>query len=128
MPKRYVHVTESEITSIAFSSIFQIGDASICRPRSNGIAIQREGNVWNTAHDLQFSDFSLFQLPAHWLEHELPVTTNTIHHNPHIVVGNVSIIGVGESSIVQFGGIESIDSESRLKHIRMLQDEDDDLN
>ncbi|MBC5636661.1 spore germination protein GerPE [Ornithinibacillus sp. BX22] len=122
MQHRYVQVLNTAVNSIAFSSIFNIGDTVHFNPTFNGIAVQREGTVWNDDYDLDFEDFSLFQREASWIEEELPVAMHRYHRNGQINVGGVSITGVSESSSVHIGGLQHINAEARIKHIRKLKD------
>ncbi|WP_026905696.1 spore germination protein GerPE [Paucisalibacillus globulus] len=122
MEHRYVHIRMSAINSIVDSSIFNIGDTVHFNPIFKGIAVQRETNVWNDAYDTDFEDYSIFTRQANWIDTEIPVHMYNFHHNGTIQVGTVSITGVSQSSTVQFGGLKNINAESRLKHIRILQD------
>ncbi|MFS0671961.1 spore germination protein GerPE [Ornithinibacillus sp. 179-J 7C1 HS] len=122
MDQRYVHVSNAAINSIAFSSIFNIGDTVHFNPLFKGIAVQREGISWNDNYDMEYSDFPLFQRTASWIEEELPIKVNQLHHNDNILVGNVSITGLSESSTIQIGGLKHINAEARIKHIRMLKE------
>lgn len=122
MHSRYVQVLNTAINSLAFSSIFNIGDTVHFNPTFNAIAVQREGAAWNDDYDLAFEDFSLFQREASWIEKELPVAMQRYHRNGRINVGNVSITGVSESSSVHIGGLQHINAEARIKHIRKLKD------
>jgi spore germination protein PE len=119
---RYVHISQSGINSIAYSSIFNIGDTVNFNPKFRAIAMQREGNVWNDNYDLQFNYYSIFEREAKWLESSLPIETNYHHHDNNIIIGNISITGVSQSSSVQFGGLKNINAETRLKHIRLIQE------
>lgn len=122
MQHRYVEVLNTAINSVAFSSIFNIGDTVHYNPTFNAIAVQREGSAWNDDYDLDFEDFPLFQREANWIEEQVPVVMHSIHENAHIDIGNVSITGVSESSSVHIGGLKHINGESRIKHIRKLRD------
>jgi spore germination protein PE len=123
MLHRLVQIEECELNTMTFSGIFNIGDTVYFTPRSNAIAVQREGNVWNGNYGVQFEWYSVFQRPAKWIENPLPVVSETNHHNGIISVNCVSILGVTQSAGVQFGGIDYIDSESRIKHIRSIKEE-----
>jgi spore germination protein PE len=112
----------SAINSIAGSSICNIGDTVHFNPRFKAIAVQRESNVWNEAYEHDFEDYSIFKRDANWIKNSIPVETYFVHHNSDITVNNVSITGVSQASTVQFGGLKKINTESRIKHIRILQD------
>ncbi|WP_052345881.1 spore germination protein GerPE [Paucisalibacillus sp. EB02] len=124
MNHRLVHLHMCATNSIASSSIFNIGDTVHFNPRFKAIAVQRESNVWNETYSHDFEDYSIFKRDANWIEISIPVETYYKHHDGDIKVKNVSITGVSQASTVQFGGIKKINAESRIKHIRILQDEE----
>ena len=126
MEHRYVQIRVGAINSVVDSSIFNIGDTVHFNPKFKGIAVQRETNVWNDVYDTDFEDYSIFTRKAKWIENEIPVNTVNFHHDESIQIGNVSITGVSQSSTVQFGGLKNINAESRLKHIRILQDDENE--
>jgi spore germination protein PE len=119
-----VILKKSAINSITNSSIFNIGDTVQFSPVSRAIAVQRESNIWNEAYETHFEDYSLFKRKANWITSGLPVDINHEHHDSTIKVENVSITGVSQSSTVQFGGLKKINAESRIKHIRIIKDEE----
>lgn len=120
MQERYVNISRSTVNTIAFSSIFNIGDTVFCNPKFKAIAVQRETNSWNENYDLQFTEYPIFQKEANWIDVDLPIHLNTVHHT-NIHVDNVMITSISQSSSIQFGGIKKIHAESRLKHIRILE-------
>ncbi|MEN2767682.1 spore germination protein GerPE [Ornithinibacillus xuwenensis] len=127
MQKRLVNVSRIGITSIAFSSMINIGDAVYYTPRSRAIAVQKEGSIFTSDDEKEFQDFPIFRMKPKWLESNIPVHERSFHHNDHIHVGHVSITGVSQSSIAQVGGIQHIDAEARIKHIRILRNEEDNF-
>ncbi|CQR47013.1 putative spore germination protein GerPE [Paraliobacillus sp. PM-2] len=125
MTPRTSKVKLTRINNIVNSSIFEIGDASILKPRTNIIAIQKEGGV-ESDKGYSFSNYPLFSktLPS------IPKTTiqkSTINHDHAIHVDAIDITGVTASSTVQLGSLDTIEAESRLKHIRILLS-DEQLN
>ncbi|WP_226037698.1 spore germination protein GerPE [Aquibacillus saliphilus] len=122
MNKRLSEVEKIKITSVAFSSIVEIGDANTSSPVNRVIAVQKEGGVYSD-EGFDFDRFKIFaQEPAK--SPGMPIIQkNTYHHNPTIHVKNVTITGVSASSLVQIGSLKHIDSEARLKHIRILEQE-----
>ncbi|WP_010093664.1 spore germination protein GerPE [Ornithinibacillus scapharcae] len=122
MRNRMVQLSQSEINTIAFSSICNIGDSVHFNPKFKAIAVQREGNSWNENYDFHFSEYSLFQRQTHWVHLDLPVEMNSNHHNG-IQVNSVSISDVSQSSLFQVGGLNKINAETRLKHFRILLDD-----
>lgn len=117
-----VLLSESEVNTVAFSSIINIGDSVHFNPRFKAIAVQREGNVWNEDYDYRFSDYSLFQRQAKWIDLDIALEINSIHHDG-IKVHSVSISDVSQSSLYQVGGLKKINAETRLKHIRILRED-----
>lgn len=121
--KRTSVVNHMQITSIVDSSIYEIGDAYKANPRSKAIALQKEGQTFQG--DLNFKDFPIFQRKPH-LPPTLPnIKKQTIQHHPFIQVDQTDIIAVSMSSLVQAGNLNHISADSRIKHFRILLDEDD---
>ncbi|MGY0692822.1 spore germination protein GerPE [Virgibacillus sp. FSP13] len=124
MKKRNVRVKHIKGNSVSFSSIFSIGDTAIARPKSNVIAVQKEGDVFTRKDDVDFKNYRLFNRPIKWPVHNKNIQQQINHHTNNINVHYTSFIGVETSSIFQVGSINSISTEARIKHFRILHDED----
>ncbi|WP_407271675.1 spore germination protein GerPE [Radiobacillus sp. PE A8.2] len=123
MNKRTAQLGAMKITSVTISSCCEIGDLNYFTPRSNAIAVQKQDTTFSD-EGYEFEDYSIFQRQAaRHIQPPLPVTQKTFHHVPRINVESVAILGVSTSSIMQVGGINEIDAEARVKHIRLLDDE-----
>lgn len=121
MQKRTANVNSIYTTSIAFSSIFNIGDTSSLDQHSRAIAVQKEGAIFTKEDKLSFQDYSLFKQEANIPQRKQAVHLSTFHHSKDINVQNVNIIGVSQSSVFQVGSINNIASEARIKHFRKLK-------
>ncbi|GIO25718.1 spore germination protein GerPE [Ornithinibacillus bavariensis] len=128
MLHRLVQIKEVDLNTMTFSGIFNIGDTVNFSPRSKAIAVQREGNVWNTSYDVHFHYYPIFQLPAKWIEKPIPVVSKNNHHDGIISVNCVSIQAVTQAAGIQFGGIDYINAESRIKHIRIIKQEEENMD
>lgn len=110
------------INSIAFSSIFEIGDANRVDANSQAIAVQREYPLF-VEDEADFASYQIFSeiipLPTSYGK----VTSTFIHENPIIKVQSLNITGVSNASIVQVGSSKTVNAEARVKHIRQLLDE-----
>ena len=117
------HTNKIRIKSVTFSSIVEIGDTHSFSPVTRAIAVQQEGGVEDD-EPFQFEDYELFKREPAKLPAMTEVEQVTTHHHPHIYVDNVNITGVSSSSNVQIGSINTINAEARIKHFRILQDEE----
>jgi spore germination protein PE len=116
-------VNNAFVNSIAFSSIFEIGDAFKIDATTKAIAIQREYPLF-VENEADFSRYRVFteHIPIPVVDEE--VRTTFIHENPVISVSSVQVTGISSSSIFQIGSTNHVRSEARIKHIRQLQDND----
>ncbi|SET14050.1 spore germination protein PE [Oceanobacillus limi] len=125
--KRLSDVKTIRIHSIAYSSIFNIGDSNNANPRSKIIALQQEGAIFNDAYDVQFEDYPIFQLQPNWPNGRRNVKMRSRHHSNTIRVGNVYINGASQSGIIQVGSLKHIHSDSRVKHFRRIRSEKEEI-
>ncbi|PLR97672.1 spore germination protein GerPE [Bacillus sp. T33-2] len=118
-------VDEIKISTLSFSSIFQIGDAEITNGFSRAIAVQREAETF-FGNEGNFAAFPIFSepIPIPPIEEELSFIKE--HINPVIKVNNIIVTGVSSSSVVQLGSTRSISMEARVKHIRQLLPREED--
>lgn len=121
MQKRIATVNSILTTSIAFSSIFNIGDTTSLEQHSRAIAVQKEGATFKKSDNLSFQDYSLFKQKANVPQKKPVVHLNTKHHSNTINVQHVNTIGVSQSSVFQIGSINNIAADARIKHFRKLK-------
>ncbi|QTM98656.1 spore germination protein GerPE [Sediminibacillus dalangtanensis] len=123
MQKRTSYVDTIYVNSVAYSSIFEIGDVGSIRAKMLAIAVQEEGITKKGDVPVEFADFPVFSKQSAALPPAPLVRQTTIHHRPKICVGNISVLGVSASSTVQLGSLNVLDTEARIKHIRILREE-----
>ncbi|MFD1361022.1 spore germination protein GerPE [Lentibacillus salinarum] len=118
MQKRTAAVDKINLNSLTYSAIFNIGDTTDARPRSKGIAVQKEGASFHEDDGIYFKEYALFNREANRPTTTATVQKHNFHHRDSIQVDNVNIIGVSQTAIFQVGSIDKVDSEARIKHIR----------
>lgn len=108
------------IKTVSFSSVIQLGDSTHLNGLSRILAVQREYDIF-FGWEGNFQDYSIFSEPIPLP----PIRENIVIHrrnlNPIIKVGRIDIIGVAAASTVQIGNSKTVCLESRVKHIRHLQ-------
>lgn len=109
-------VNTLRIQAVSNSGVCIIGDAFQLAPKSNILAVARQWPIFNSQEG-DLSQYPLFHKPIPFQTTTQLLSMQTQHQSP-IRVGNVSVIGVTASSIVQLGSNRSIDMEARVKHIR----------
>ncbi|WP_194841342.1 spore germination protein GerPE [Salinibacillus xinjiangensis] len=123
MKRRNSKVSHVYVNSVAYGSVFQIGDAVKADPYLRAIAVQKEGAFFD-ANDFPFASFPMFTTPFPKIVSTLPVDQQHIHHDPNIHVHSFDIEGMTGASIVQIGSLKEIDAKARIKHFRIVRDED----
>ncbi|KGP72141.1 spore germination protein GerPE [Pontibacillus yanchengensis] len=122
MEKRTARVHQAKVISLINSSIFEIGDATEAYLAARVLAVQKEGATF-TDEEFPYSDFPIFRVELPRFD-ERPVINQT--HTPccpYIDVGTVDILGIASSSLFQIGNIDTIEGEARIKHFRILREE-----
>lgn len=114
-------VNSLQVDSISFSSIIQIGDSSYIQGSSRAIAVQREKELF-FGNEGDFNSYPIFLKPIHVIPMNESISIQTQNLKPMIKVNHINIIGISASSVFQIGSNESINMESRVKHIRHLLD------
>lgn len=128
MQKRMTKVNELEVISLSYSAICEIGDTHCVKPKSRAIAVQKEGAVFQEDF-FSFSDYPIFQTQKKPVDLEtLSINQKHCHHVSHIQVDYVKVTGASSSSLIQLGNLDKLDAESRIKHIRVLQDTEETTN
>ncbi|SDL99229.1 spore germination protein GerPE [Sediminibacillus halophilus] len=123
MLQRSSYVDTIYVDSMSRSSMFEIGDVNRLRPRMLAIAVQEEGITEKGEVPVEFADFPVFSKQPSALPPVPPIRQTTIHHYPKISVGNISVLGIAASSTLQIGSLNLLDAEARIKHIRILNEE-----
>ncbi|MDY0406207.1 spore germination protein GerPE [Virgibacillus sp. 179-BFC.A HS] len=119
MQKRTSQVDNIYVTAVAFSGIFNIGDANFAAPSSKALSLQKSAAVFDKKYDVDFSNFPIFYRGTKQLALANNVTKNTFACSGKIHVGNINVRDVTQTGIVQIGCLEHAASESRVMHIRI---------
>ncbi|MGD6792799.1 spore germination protein GerPE [Metabacillus indicus] len=113
-------VNAAYIDSVGISSVFQVGDSVDIIPRVKVYAVQREEEIeLGNEGDLRQYNIYSENLPRPLIYEN--VQTAFFHECPVIRVGGVKVTSISSSGVVQFGSTNTIDCESRVKHIRQLR-------
>ena len=122
MFKRTSNVQCVNIISITDGSFFNVGDTNLANPISKVIALQKEGATFQG--ELEFENYSIFTQKTHFPKFKTNIIKRTFNHNPNIYVQHSNVMAIGSSSIFQVGNLNHIATESRIKHFRIVLDED----
>lgn len=127
MNKRISRVGDIQVNSLTYSSIIEIGDAVEATPNSRALAVQKEGALF-TDRDFPFNEFPVFTEEIPYFDKKISIDQERVPCNPYIDVKSIHIEGISASSILQVGNLEYLDAEARVKHFRILRDENNDDN
>ncbi|MFE8700307.1 spore germination protein GerPE [Cytobacillus sp. FJAT-54145] len=119
MLQRTSSVNHLHVTTLAFSSIVQLGDSSIINGYSRALAVQREKELF-FGNEGNLSKYPVFNREIPLLPIDEPISIATTNKNPIIKVNNINVIGVSSSSIIHVGNSKNVYMETRIKHIRQL--------
>ncbi|WAA08691.1 spore germination protein GerPE [Fervidibacillus albus] len=125
MFRRVSKVGQINVQSIDLSSQLQIGDSVQITGRSNILAVQRE-------HEFFFgSEGSFDPYPIYKRSIPLPPVTEPLYEKKDNAVGTIyvhqlSVIGAAGSSIIHVGSSNTIQMNSKTKHIRQLSHRQDE--
>ncbi|WP_456275920.1 spore germination protein GerPE [Bacillus sp. AK128] len=122
MNRRSSIVPNIYINSLAFSSVFEIGDAHAIQANSRAIAVQRQHPLF-IENEADFTSYSVFSEPIPSPVIDEPVSTTFVHENPVIKVQSLYVIGASNASVIQVGSTSHITAEARVKHIRQIIDD-----
>ncbi|UOQ86549.1 spore germination protein GerPE [Gracilibacillus salinarum] len=114
-------VKQLKMESLSYSSIFQIGDAKEIEPRADVLAVQKEGGI-SSDKGFELEQYPIFNTELYPLQDHETVTGEHCNHHPNISVSSIFINGVSSSGVVQLGSNKHINAISKIKHIRMLTD------
>mgnify|MGYP001950885861 CR=1 FL=1 len=122
MSMRSSLVENIQLTTLLFSSICNIGDVENISSRANVFAIQHTKHTFfSNEVPSPFSFYPIFTEPPRFQLGEPPNSVQTFHVDPVIHVGNLSIIGTSASSVIQIGSLFNGFFDSRVKHIRHIE-------
>lgn len=122
--QRTACVDRLTITSVSLSSICQIGDSQLICSSSRALAVQREKELFygNEGNYEAYPIFSEELLHAPITE---KMTMSSLNLNPLIKVKNINITAVSSCSVAHLGNSGQISMESRVKHIRQLEQDEE---
>jgi spore germination protein PE len=121
MLQRTSYVNHMDIKVASFSSILQVGDSCIINGLSRALAVQREEEI-DFGKEGNFASYPVFFEPIPLLPVNEDITYLSHNWNPVIKLNNLNVIGFSSSSILHIGNSQNIHMESRVKHIRQLQE------
>ncbi len=125
MNKRTSRVGDIRVNSLTNSSILEIGDAIEATPNSRALAVQKEGATF-TDRDFPFNYFPVFTEELPYFDKKITIDQERVPCSSYIDVQSVHIGGISTSSIFQVGNLDYLDAEVRIKHFRILRDENED--
>ncbi|WEG12334.1 spore germination protein GerPE [Pullulanibacillus sp. KACC 23026] len=105
------------LTNIASSSALQIGDSHDAQLTSHALAVQKEYPNFQ-GHEGDLRPYRIFTQEIFRPIGHIPVQVNTQNIVPLIKVDHMRIIAIAASSMIHIGSINSIETESRIKHFR----------
>ncbi len=118
MLKRYSIVNRLEGITLAFSSLYQIGDSQNINAKSMAYAVQREQEFFLTSEGTFNS--RVFQAPIMLPLIEPAVRVRRLNLCP-IKISTMNIRFTSFSSIVHIGNTSNVYMEARVKNIRQLK-------
>lgn len=92
------------------------------KPISSALAVQREVPLFFT-NEGDFSQFPIFSRDLPKVEVTESINMRIFNQNPIIKVNSIRIDGVSSAGVMQIGSTETIHTESKVKHIRKLLDQ-----
>ncbi|WP_163583374.1 spore germination protein GerPE [Gracilibacillus saliphilus] len=127
MMPRTTNVKQTRINSISHSSLFQIGDTKELKPQADVLAVQKEGGI-SSDKGFELNQYRIFNTTIPSIPDPEIVVSNHCHHHQNIYVSNIDVTAISTSAITQLGSSKKINSLARLKHIRILKDENEEEN
>lgn len=120
MPLRGSVVKTMDIKNMIFGSVVEIGDTVHLRAYTDALAVQRYKELF-FGNEGNFKNYNAFNkpIPIPSLPRQLPSITK-YNEYPDIKVGNIHLITISSSAIVQIGTTNHINSEARVLHIRQI--------
>ncbi|MFC4322320.1 spore germination protein GerPE [Litchfieldia salsa] len=125
---RRLSVVESiYVNSVSFSSVLQIGDSSHITPVTQALAVKREYPLF-FSNEGNFNEYSVFTRPIPAVSIEESFNMATFNEKPNIKVNTIRVTGASASSVIHIGSTNNIRAEARIKHIRQLLDQPEDMS
>ncbi|WP_332692659.1 spore germination protein GerPE [Halalkalibacter lacteus] len=124
MFKRTSSVKTISVTDVSIGSVFEIGDSCHVKPRSKALAVQREYELF-FGDEGNFEAFPIFTKPIPKPIIDEYVNFKKYNESSFIQVNNIDVISCSASGVLHIGSTKTIDAESRVKHIRQLQEDSD---
>jgi len=126
MLQRTSVVDHLRLNIASFSSTIEFGDISYYQAFSRALAVQREKKIFFGGEG-SFDQYPIFSEPI-----PIPPITeniNIMYHQvkPIIKVKNLDITAVSASSLLQVGSTRNIYAETRVKHIRQIENHSEEL-
>ncbi|MCQ6267466.1 spore germination protein GerPE [Fictibacillus sp. WQ 8-8] len=130
MIPRTSEVNHIHIRSMLFSSIVNIGDTDQFAAFSQALAIQKYEPTFDLALSglINFPNYQAFTIPRPRPTPPKEVTMESYNDPAYIRVGVIDILGISTAAMLHIGGIQNIDLESRVKHIRDYRTNPDPKN
>ncbi|RWR14559.1 spore germination protein GerPE [Siminovitchia fortis] len=120
MPLRGSVVKTMDIKSMIFGSVVEIGDTVHLKAFTDALAVQRNKELF-FVNEGNFRNYNAFNKPIPIPSLPVPPPSITKYNEcPDIKVGNVHIITISSSAIVQIGTTNHINTEARVLHIRQI--------
>ncbi|WP_400246403.1 spore germination protein GerPE [Niallia sp. JL1B1071] len=109
-----------KVSTVSFSSIVEIGDATYFQAISRALAVQRQKELFY-GNEGAYEDYAVFKEPIPLI----PITENVECHfenmKPIIKVHHINITGISSCSLLQIGNCRHMYAETRIKHIRQIE-------
>ncbi len=121
MGKRTSVVTSTKVSSISLSSVFQIGDSVQIIPRNKALAVQRQLQLFY-GNEGNLTIYPIFTKELPHLASVESITIQRYNQTNFIKVNHIDITSVSASSVYHIGSTCHIDAETRIKHIRHIQE------
>ncbi|MDY0396051.1 spore germination protein GerPE [Virgibacillus halophilus] len=119
MIKRTASVDDIFVTTVAFSSIFEIGDANFATAESKALSVQQPTAVFFPQREADFNNYPVFFRKTRHMQSENQVNKRTFARHDKICVGNIGIREISQSAMVQIGSLNHAAAEARIMHIRL---------
>ncbi len=120
MPLRGSVVKTMDIKSAMFGSVIEIGDTVHLRAYTDALAVQRNKELF-FGHEGNFKNYNAFNRPIPIPSFPRQLLSITKYNEyPDIKVGNIHLITISSSAIVQIGTTSDIHAEARVLHIRQI--------
>ncbi|MEK4746373.1 spore germination protein GerPE [Niallia sp. FSL W8-0177] len=113
-------VDSINISTVSFSSIVELGDATYHQALSRAIAVQRQKELFYGSES-DYKDYDVFKEPIPLIPIMENVECYFENLKPIIKVHHINITGISSASLLQIGNCRHIYTEARIKHIRQFE-------